>query len=226
MTLYSEPESETPATPEGLLAEMARLYRYDLSEFEATLWVTQVFNRYPSEAVMRALLAHMGSGGRDSAFMPKFGDILARLAPPLDVSSIVDAVKRFGPYKVPAITDPTLRLAIEKMGGWVRVCSEMPDSSTRSIDFDRYMKRLDAALAQARNAIEVHGAQAPQLACLGKPVPSLGHRERQTAQLAAPEQTKLLPGSVKHAAPEGKPFLANRPRHASVWANRSTQNEH
>lgn len=175
-----------PQNPAEMLAAMANMYRYEMPDLEAVLWVNQVFNVYPPKAVMRALLAHMEAGTADSNFMPKYGAIKKRLEPTRGFVDIVHAVSHGSPYVAPeSIKDPVLIQAIHEMGGWGKVCAEMPDGRERPIDFDRYMKRFDAAITAATAAIQVRGA---------KPQPLIGISQ----QSGAPKLAAPAPLAIEH----------------------------
>lgn len=146
-----------PTTPAEMLIEIARICKHDLSDFEALMWTTQIFECYPPEVVMRALRAHMESGTNDANFMPKYGAIKARLEPVRGFVEIEHAVRTGNPYVAQQFNDPVLIQAIHQMGGWERVCAEMPDPRERPIDFSQYVKRFEVALSAAKTKVEIHG---------------------------------------------------------------------
>ena len=180
-----------PQSPAEMLSAMARMYKYDLSEFEAILWTNQIFKSYEPEAVMRALLAHMEGPAPDSNFMPKYGVIKHKLEPTRGIEDIVAAVRGGSPYVAPAIKDPVLIQAIQQMGGWVKVCAEMPDPREKPIDFGQYIKRFDAAVTAAVSKIGVQNI---------KPAPLLGISDIKKAQ---PESLTPLALSHDTAADQG-----------------------
>jgi len=156
-----------PQNARQLLAAMSRLYKYELTDTESMLWEMEIFSRYPDETVMRALKAHMESGSADAKFMPRYGVIKRMLEPTGNFLQIVQAVKNVGPYGIPDIDDPVLIAAIHQMGGWVAVCTEMPDARERPIDFDRYLKRFDVALAAGQTEVSVRGIEPLPLTAIG-----------------------------------------------------------
>jgi len=169
--------SQIPTTGDGLrlpsgarelLGAMVNIYKYDLSDAEAVLWEHEVFSRYPEEQIMRALKAHMESGRPDAKFMPRYGEIKKMLEPMGGFAQVVQAVREAGPYAPPDISDPALLAAIHQMGGWATVCAELPDGRENPIEFDRYMKRFDVALAFARTTIQVQGISPPPLTAIGQ----------------------------------------------------------
>jgi len=157
-----------PSGARELLGAMINIYKYDLSDAEAVLWEHEVFSRYPEEQIMRALKAHMESGKPDAKFMPRYGEIKKMLEPTGGFAQVVQAVRDAGPYAQPDISDPVLLAAIHQMGGWATVCAELPDGRENPIEFDRYMKRFDVALAFARTAIRVQGVLPPPLTAIGQ----------------------------------------------------------
>lgn len=181
-----------PTDATEMLAHMANIYRYEISDFEAVLWQTQVINRYPNEAVMRALLAHMESGTNDSNFMPKYGAIKARLEPIAGFTQVHEAVRKFGPYQVPEISDPVLLSAIDQMGGWAKVCEEMPDPVGRAVDFDRYMKRFENAIQTGKQRVNVLCQLPPPLKAIGMS----SNSATQPGQLAAPVRALPRPSQA------------------------------
>jgi len=156
-----------PQNARQLLAAMARLYKYELTDTESMLWEMEIFSRYPDEVIMRALKMHMESGSTDAKFMPRYGMIKRMLEPTGNFLQIAQAVKAVGPYGIPDIQDPVLLAAIHQMGGWVAVCAEMPDARERPIDFDRYLKRFDVALAAAQTEVAVRGTPPTPLVAIG-----------------------------------------------------------
>lgn len=211
----SEEEINLPQTPAELLAEMARMYNYNLSDFEAMMWAAQVFDVYPPDVVMRALIAHMESGTQDANFMPRYGAIKAKLEPVRGFKELEQAVRLTGPYSTPKIKDPILLAAIEQLGGWVRVCTEMPDPIARPIDFERYVKRAETALQLAKTQVQVQGYKPPKLKALASPVPSS----------AAPQlegvvtQALPAPSNIKETESRSaiKVDLTRAPMRASIW---------
>lgn len=205
-----------PQTPAELLAEMASLYKYNMSDFEAMLWAAQVFECYPPEAVMRALIAHMESGTNDANFMPKYGAIKARLEPVRGFKEIESAVRITGPYAVPDIKDPVVLAAINELGGWARVCSEMPDPTVRPIDFDRYVKRVEAALQAARNQTHVQAINPPPLKAIGGAAPTPDTPAlplKAPLALAAPAKREDANAQASTSVD-----LTSRPLRASIWS--------
>lgn len=182
-----------PSSAAGMLAEMARIYKYDLSAFEALLWQTQVFDDFPDEVVMRALMEHMMGNGPDAKFMPKPGAIKNRLVHTPGFAEIHAAVKVGSPYIAPNISDPALIEAIQMMGGWAQVCAEMPDNRESPIDYDRYTKRFEAAIGAARNKVNIHGHSPAPLAAIG---------QRKTLAIGHSATPVALPAPVEEAQTE------------------------
>lgn len=148
-----------PTTGKEMLNAMCGMYGYTLSRLEAAMWTLQVLHVYSDEQIIRACIAHMESPPPASNFMPKYGAIKSLIAPPPSFLHLERAVRQYGPYATPAIDDPVIVEAINQLGGWERVCAEMPDSSTQTIDFNQYMRRAETALVAARRRVSVEGAQ-------------------------------------------------------------------
>ena len=187
-----------PTTASEMLASMARLYKYDLSEFESMLWEAQIFSQFPDQIVMRALLDHMELPSADAKFMPKYGAIKAKLEPVRGFGEIERAVRTGSPYVMPDLKDPVLVEAVHQMGGWTLVCAEMPDPRERPIDFDRYLRRFESALGFARNQVNVQGKLPAPLAAIG-----IANTSRSTANPALGVSAKTLAleapaGSTNH----------------------------
>jgi hypothetical protein len=199
---------DLPSTPQELLAQMARMYKYELSDFEALLWTAQVFSVYPAQAVMRALMAHMESGTHDANFMPRHGAIKAKLEPVVGFKEIEQAIKQVGPYQLPNITDPVLLTAIEQMGGWARVCNELPDPVVRPIDFDRYVKRFEVAILAAKNQVQVQGHKPAKLKCIG-------NASSNGAAALTHSTSPALPAPVQNRATAAVELQTNK---ASIWS--------
>ena|GEM_PF-3882209 len=208
--------SSLPQTARDMLAAMAGIYKYSLSDFEVMMWEGQVFTQYPDAVVMRALLAHMESGKSDANFFPRYGNIKAILEPAGGFIDIANAVRAGSPYVPPNLQDPILVEAIHQLGGWAMVCEEMPDARERPIDFDRYAKRVDAAITAARNTVQIQGKQPLSLVGLGQSRPQPLERSRplqlnmERASSHAP-----VPGGLDVAPAQNKSLAGRLPAERS-----------
>lgn len=193
------PLSAMPTTARDFLAHMATHYKYLMSEFETVLWEAQVFSVYEDPQILRALKAHMESGTSDANFMPKYGAIRARLEPVRGFQDIHQAVVSGSPYVAPSLNDPVLVEAIHQMGGWAKVCAEMPDLQAAPIDFDRYMRRFETVLVAARAKTQIQGHVPPALQGLGTP------------RIAAPAAARLLLSAPEDVAEQPSPLERGEP---------------
>ncbi|CUJ50658.1 Uncharacterised protein [Achromobacter sp. 2789STDY5608633] len=191
--------SGMPTTAREFLAHMATHYKHLMSEFETVLWEAQVFSVYEDPQIVRALKAHMESGTSDANFMPKYGAIRARLEPVRGFQDIHQAVVSGSPYVAPKLDDPVLIEAIHQMGGWTKVCAEMPDLQAAPIEFDRYMRRFETVLVAARAKTQVQGHMPPALQGLGTP------------RIAAPAAARLQLSGPAEAAEQPSPAEGGEP---------------
>lgn len=205
MTPKSTAAFTMPNNARAMLAEMASMYRYELTDFESMMWEAQVFSQHSDDVVMRALLDHMETPGKDAQFMPHYGKIKNKLEPVLGFLEIESAVRTGSPYKVPDIHDPVVVEAIQCMGGWAKVCSEMPDARERPIDYDRYLKRFEVALVAARNKVNVQGYRPAPLAAIGAPAATALPSPSSHLALEAPAASSAIP---ELAAPRNAQELA------------------
>lgn len=149
-------QSPYPQSASEMLAAMARMYNYDLSSFESILWSAEVLDIYDDREIMLAFKYYM-ENGEQSRFMPKYGEIKRLLEEKEDVTQkLLNLVSRYGSYSPPSPkhTSTLLLATIEHLGGWAKVCSEMPDSSNE-LSFAQYVKRTEKAAALAKKNIQI-----------------------------------------------------------------------
>ena len=137
-----------------LLLELAGMYDHTITDGESFIWSTQVFQKHESDRVFNALMAWATSSER---FFPRPGAILALLEPHVDVSVIERAVQQYGPYQTPRFESSIIHAAIAQLGGWQAVCAQLPDASADPVGHDRYLKRIDKSLSEARRQVKVLG---------------------------------------------------------------------
>lgn len=137
------------------LLDMCSMYNYTLSELETLMWQQRIFSQFSHREIINALVAHM-EGPRGS-FFPKYGEIRSILGKDTTQIDFERLVRSSSPYEAPEVENPVLRHAIVLLGGWVEVCQQMPDPVSRPIDYQHYMKRVDAAIVQAKHHVQVHG---------------------------------------------------------------------
>lgn len=204
-----EPEAPTaaagmdlPQSASDFLASMAMSYNYVLSDFEALMWTTRVFSRFDDASVVRALIRFMETTGRDRAFFPRYGMILEMLEAPAAATDLDTLVREGSPYTAPDIQDPVLLMAISLLGGWARVCQELPDARENPTGHTVYMKRVQAAMTQAATAVQVHGAKPPQLVAIG------GAASSASLALSYHQAAQLPQGSQEHVPAAAAPGAA------------------
>lgn len=106
-------------------------YMRDYSEDRVHLFWSAL-EEFDFEVVAAAFTMHIKNpvSGR---FYPKVGDIIANIEVILGSSSSLawDAVKQAisesGKYRSVIFDDPRIHVAIERMGGWIRLCEEMDE---------------------------------------------------------------------------------------------------
>lgn len=178
------------------LLDMCSMYNYTMSELETLMWEARIFSQFDGRMVINALIAY--AEGPRCSFFPKYGEIRNMLGGSASQIDLERLVREGSPYEAPVIDNPVLKQAIIFLGGWVQVCEQMPDPVTRSIDYHSYMKRAEAALAQAKSHVQIHGeptqtlrgyGSSLQLGAPSDPVvaPSLEYRQPPTSELKSLE---------------------------------------
>lgn len=143
---------------EVFVTELAGMYGYHTSTLEATLWETQVFQKYPAALIISAIKNYMESGKPEAKFMPKYFQILELLTrdeAQIDLLHLDQLVRVGSPYVAPQ-TSGKLAQVIHELGGWVRVCAEFPDAQQNPMAYSVYAKRFEQALSIATKKIDVY----------------------------------------------------------------------
>lgn len=139
------------------VAQLASSCGKDLTAIEVNLWLREIA-RYGAGLTL-AFVEFWASGGGQERFRraPFIEDFKRRVDP--NYISADDALDRLrqlvqacGPYASPQIEDQRLRQAIEILGGWPKVCGELPDASD---DFGtrRYAERFAGVWVQAEGRV-------------------------------------------------------------------------
>lgn len=125
----------------------------EMTKIEANLWMREI-ERLGAPATLSFVEFWMTGGGQDSfRKAPKIDDFLTRADPHyVSASGALECLRReiqsFGPYLNPPIADPKLRATVAALGGWAKVCQDMPDPSE---DFAsrRFAERFRSAWTQS-----------------------------------------------------------------------------
>lgn len=139
------------------VAQMFAMTKTDMTAIEANLWRSEITRLGPK--VMLKFVQFWTSGGGQSSFRqaPRIDDFCRRMDP--DFVSADDALNilrreigRIGPYADPLFTDARLTVAVLDMGGWAKVCKDMPDAS---MDFEsrRFAERFKSAWVMGESAV-------------------------------------------------------------------------
>lgn len=125
----------------------------EMTKIEANLWMCEIERLGPG-ATLSFVEYWMSGGGQDSFRRPpKIEDLLSRVDPHhVGSSGALEAlrqeIQQYGPYVNPPIENKKLRATVLALGGWAKVCQDMPDASE---DFAsrRFSERFRAAWAQS-----------------------------------------------------------------------------
>lgn len=107
----------------------------EMTSMEVALWLREIA-RFGARPVLQFAEFWMQGGGQSERFRqaPTIEDFRRRADP--GYVSEHDALERLrlevascGPYAAPAIEDARLKAAVLLLGGWAKVCQDMPDAS-------------------------------------------------------------------------------------------------
>lgn len=136
-----------------VIGQMFSAVKADLTPVEVNLW-TRELNRLGA-SVMLAFAEFWISGGGQGGYRkaPTIADFLKYSDPNyVSVESALEILRTnvasIGPYNDPKISDPKLQNAVVFMGGWVKVCDEMPDPAD-DFAWKRYADRFRLAFTQS-----------------------------------------------------------------------------
>jgi hypothetical protein len=150
------------SSAQQLLTEVFGYYKHKVTPFEATLW-NRLIEEFGDAPIERFLSAHV----QRSSFAPRVNEAMALLRPGAGDSmgamlALQQAVSRIGPYNAPDFKDPAIALAVEDLGGWVSVNTQMPSEQDR-FGFDAFFKKFDVAYRGATSRLAFQSATAPKL---------------------------------------------------------------
>lgn len=160
----------------------------ELTPIEASLWTREIDKFGP--LAMLSFVEFWISGGGQNAYRraPRLEDFWVRTDPnyvgaETAVEWLRAEVAKTGPYLNPEIADYRLRASIVRLGGWAKVCQDMPDPSD-DFAYKRFTERFRAAWVYAE-ALQVQKKLDPP-ALLGL--------------IAAPTQLLLVAGDSSDVA--------------------------
>lgn len=136
----------------------------EITPVESGLWMVEI-GRLGPESLLAFAQFWMSGGGQTSsgqmfARAPRIDDF-RRYADPSYVDEqralelLQELVRTVGPYIDPDIADPRLRAAVHSMGGWARICQDLP-SRTEDFAFKRFSDVFRQAWTVAQG-MEVRG---------------------------------------------------------------------
>ncbi|HID22285.1 MAG TPA: hypothetical protein EYP14_07775 [Planctomycetaceae bacterium] len=108
------------------LTAVTEIYGRELSKPAMKLYL-KVLEKYPFEAVMRAMTAYIENASGKASYFPKPGDVVALIdGNPEDRATqawaeVREALERIGTYESVRFRDPIVNACIAELGGWVRL---------------------------------------------------------------------------------------------------------
>lgn len=162
------PTEDDVAAMQHKLAEVMGMLKHEVTDFEVEIW-QNIMRRTEREKFFAFLKMYLLSP--ESRYgAPKPHDAAKALGfavnPEVAYWLLDEAVRTFGPYQEPGISDPVLIQAIQIMGGWSHVNEIMP-AQTDSFRVGQFKERLAAAMTVASNRVLIDGAQPEPLKALG-----------------------------------------------------------
>lgn len=135
------------------IAQMFNASKSELTMIEANLWLRQV-ERLGNAQVL-AFAEFWMSGGAQGSFRraPTIEDLLTYADPSfLGHAQALELLRKHvstcGPWSSPEIKDAKLVEAVDHLGGWAKVCEEMPDPG-QDFAYKRFADRFKAAWARS-----------------------------------------------------------------------------
>lgn len=104
----------------------------EATEAEIALW-SEAIRRVGPDAALSFMGFWLSGGGQDKyARAPRVNDMLEFVDPNYvnavtGLGQLRDLVASVGPYQSPNVLSPMLRAAVLRLGGWAKVCEDMPD---------------------------------------------------------------------------------------------------
>lgn len=164
----SEPTSDDVAAMQHKLAEVMGMLKHEVTAFEVEIW-QNIMRRTSRESFFSFLKMYLLSP--ESRFgAPKPHDAAKALGfavnPEVAYWIVDEAVRTFGPYQEPDISDPVLIQAIQIMGGWAHVNEIMP-AQNDTFKVGQFKDRFTAAMTVASNRVLIEGVAPEPLKALG-----------------------------------------------------------
>lgn len=131
------------------IAQLFATVKADLTSIEANLWIREITRLGPKLALSFTEFWMSGGGQGDYRRAPRIDDFLRRADPEHvsaeDALEVLRAeVARCGPYNTPKIENMKLKAAVVRLGGWAKVCLDMPEPSN-DFAFKRFAERFRSA---------------------------------------------------------------------------------
>lgn len=146
-------EAERAQLAGEFVSQLFAQAKADLTVIETNLWVAEI-KRLGPDAMIAFGQFWMSGGGQGSFHRaPKIEDFLVRADPSyVSAETALDClraeVSATGPYSDPNIENLKLRAAVVRMGGWAKVCQDMPDPS-EDYAFKQFAARFKSAWIQS-----------------------------------------------------------------------------
>jgi len=147
-----------------VVGQMFSQAQREITPVESSMWIVEI-GRLGPERLLAFARFWMSGGGQTSsgqmfARVPRIDDF-RRYADPSYIDEqralelLYEIVRTVGAYADPNISDPRLRAAVHSMGGWARICQDMP-SRTEDFAFKRFSDVFRQAWTVAQG-MEVRG---------------------------------------------------------------------
>lgn len=170
------------------VSQLFAVSKTDMTSLESTLWAREI-QRIGPAAVMAFAEFWMMGGGSSSGHRraPTINDFRTFTDPKfVSAATALDLLRaevvQTGPYASPKITDSKLIEAVTHMGGWAKVCQDMPEP-TEAFAWKRFGEVFNKAWTRSEG-LQVQNRLAPQ------PLLGLIAAPRQLQRLPAPHQEK------------------------------------
>lgn len=139
----------------------------EMTVIESNLWSREIERLGPAALLSFAEFWMSGGGQGNYRRTPTIDDFMMRADPSYvnaatALDRLIEEVRRSGPYNNPTIEDLKLREAIARMGGWAKVCQDMPDPSS-DFAFKRFSERFRAAWTHSEALQVQHKLNPPAL---------------------------------------------------------------
>lgn len=198
MNLMNANTAQIVASPaQILLVEViqASVGDHRLSSLEREMW-NELITRFGDQAIIDYLRRHVSM----SKYAPHVSEALEFLGASNSAASALlvlqREVQRVGSWQSPKFDDPAVAHAVSIMGGWEKVCQDLPDPSDR-FAYGAFQERFEVALKAAQSEVTRGASVAPLLG-------------RHDANLLALEQKRQLALGFAPAADVAQAPASNR----------------